>query len=269
VVAIATSHNFNLALKHDGTVVGWGGDNVQVSPPANLTGVVGIAAGIAHGLAVRSDGTVVGWGSNIFGESTPPANLTGVVAVAAAGYHSLALKSDGHVVAWGENDTGQSSPPTNLTGAVAIATGFAHSLALRNDGIVIAWGRGGAGQGLVPSSLTGVVVIAAGGVDSLALTCAPSAPSGVTVVGVDSNRVDLSWTDTAYTEEGFAIERSIGINPGAWTQIATVDSNVTSYTDTTVLPDTFSTTECGPLVQAAVLGTVSPGRSFTCFPPRI
>ena len=35
-----------------------------------LTDVVAVAAGNCHGLALRSDGTVVGWGLNKYGEAT-------------------------------------------------------------------------------------------------------------------------------------------------------------------------------------------------------
>jgi alpha-tubulin suppressor-like RCC1 family protein len=94
----------NLALKSDGTVVGWGNNGYgdgRITPPAGLGGVVGIAAGEAHSLALKSDGTVVGWGYNGDGEATPPAGLGRVVRIAAGGYHSLALKNDGTVVGWG------------------------------------------------------------------------------------------------------------------------------------------------------------------------
>ena len=58
-----------LALKSDGTVVGWG-LNGQATPPSGLTGVTAIAAGSNHGLALKSDGTVVA------GEPTTPADYT-------------------------------------------------------------------------------------------------------------------------------------------------------------------------------------------------
>jgi hypothetical protein len=92
VVAIAAGELHSLALKSDGTVVGWGwNDDGQATPPAGLTGVVAIAAGGRHGLALKSDGTVGGWGWNAFGQATPPAGLSGVVAIAAGYYNSLAL----------------------------------------------------------------------------------------------------------------------------------------------------------------------------------
>ena len=42
-----------------------------------------IAAGDIHSLALKADGTVVGWGYNGYGQTTIPAGLTNVVAIAA------------------------------------------------------------------------------------------------------------------------------------------------------------------------------------------
>jgi len=62
--------------------------------PAAATNVTQIAAGGTFSLALKSDGTVVGWGDNTYGQATPP-RLKNVVEVSAAGVHSLALTSDG------------------------------------------------------------------------------------------------------------------------------------------------------------------------------
>jgi len=90
VVAIAAGDAASLALKADGTVVGWGFGQYGADVPPGLTDVVAIDLGL-HGLALKADGTVVGWGHNAYGQATPPAGLTGVVAIAAGGYHNLAL----------------------------------------------------------------------------------------------------------------------------------------------------------------------------------
>ena len=72
-----------------------------------MSGVTAVAAGGWHNLALKSDGTVVGWGDNGAGQATPPAGLTDVIAIAAGFLHSLALNSDGTVVGWGSNLHGQ------------------------------------------------------------------------------------------------------------------------------------------------------------------
>ncbi len=136
VTAIAAGYYHSLALKRDGTVVGFGNSGFE-TPPYGLSEVTAIAAGYAHSLALKSDGTVVGWGSNWAGQTTIPSGLSGVTAIAAGFYNSLALKSDGTVVGWG---MGGNTPPIDLSGVTAIAAGFYHSLALKSDGTVVGWG---------------------------------------------------------------------------------------------------------------------------------
>ena len=64
VVAIASGYQHILALKSDGTAVGWGtGDGAAVPP--GLSNVVQIASGDSHALALRSDGAVVAWGTTV------------------------------------------------------------------------------------------------------------------------------------------------------------------------------------------------------------
>ena len=243
VVGIAAGMDDSLALKSDGTVVEWGSNNYgQTNSPAGLSGVVAIAADYYHSLALKSDGTVVGWGDNSYYQTNSPAGLSNVVAIAAGRFHSLALKSDGTVVGWGDNDQGQASPPAGLTNVVAIAAGGFHSLALKSDGTVVGWGSNNYGQTNSPAGLAGVVAIAAGGYHNLALTwsCLISPPSALTATSVSLSQIDLSWTDNSGNEDGFKIERALdnGGSPGAWTQIATVNSNVTTYSDTGLSPNT-------------------------------
>jgi alpha-tubulin suppressor-like RCC1 family protein len=65
-----------------------GGNNTPV--PAGLGGVAAIAAN-GHALALKFDGTVVGWGRGVEGQLTLPAGSGRVRAIAAGGEHSLAL----------------------------------------------------------------------------------------------------------------------------------------------------------------------------------
>ena len=65
-----------------------GGGNVVV--PAGLNNVAAIAAN-GHALALKNDGTVVGWGRGVEGQLTLPAGSGPARAIAAGGYHSLAL----------------------------------------------------------------------------------------------------------------------------------------------------------------------------------
>lgn len=115
-----------------GGVVAWGDGalNQTTVPLAAQSGVTSVAGGTAHALALKSDGTVVGWGDNGAGRATPPAGLGSVVAVDGGASHSIAPKSDGTVVAWGSNGSGQTDVPAGLSGVTAISAGTGHNLAL-------------------------------------------------------------------------------------------------------------------------------------------
>jgi|GEM_PF-474798 len=168
VVAVAGGGMHSVALLRDGTVVAWGDNSSwQANVPPGLSNVVAVAAGWESSLALRADGTVVAWGQ--YEEVQVPRGLTDVVAISGGGGHSLALKADGTVVAWGYNWAGQANVPIGLSNVVAIAAGGYHSLALRADGTVVAWGYNAYGQSTVPAGLSNVVAIAAGGEHSLAV----------------------------------------------------------------------------------------------------
>jgi alpha-tubulin suppressor-like RCC1 family protein len=141
-----------------------------------LTNVTAIAAGYQHSLALRSDGTVVGWGFNNCGQATGIEDgingivringvvLSNVVAISAGFFHSLALLRDGNVVAWGNDGAGKASVPAGLSNVIAISAGWSHSLALKKDGTVVMWPNpireGWRSPGL--SSLSNIVAVATG-----------------------------------------------------------------------------------------------------------
>src|SRR5665213_866484 len=100
-----------LALKKDGAAAHWGSESIynDATPPAGLSNVVAIAAGDGHTLALKSDGTVIGWGFNEVGQATglptkksPNISsgqvriggqvLSNVVSIAAGRGYSMALK---------------------------------------------------------------------------------------------------------------------------------------------------------------------------------
>ncbi|MFA5795051.1 MAG: SBBP repeat-containing protein [Candidatus Brocadiia bacterium] len=60
----------------------------------------------------------------------------------------------------------------------------------------------------------------------------PEAPSALTVTALGNARVSLRWTDNSGNEDGFRVERRIGA--GGYSQLTTLGSNATSYTDITV-----------------------------------
>src|ERR1051326_3351739 len=174
-VSIAASGNHSVAIRADGTVVGWGDKfSGQDDALAGVTDVKAISLGSHHGLLLRSNGVVLGWGDGTSGENTVPSNLSNVVAIAAGGFHNLALKRDGTVVAWGANFIGQADVPPGLSNVIAIAAGNSyndgqHSLALKSDGTVAAWGYNFFGESTVPAGLSNVVAISAGWYHNVAL----------------------------------------------------------------------------------------------------
>lgn len=159
-----------------------------------LRGVVAVAAGEDFSLALRADGTVVGWGANDQGQlarapgapqPTPvelcasgdggcAAPLADVVAVSAGAGFALGLRADGSVVSWGRDTWGQlggggtvAPPPVRvcapgaaspcaagLVDVLAVAAGSTHAVALRRDGTAVAWGRNADGELAVETSTT-------------------------------------------------------------------------------------------------------------------
>src|SRR5437016_8173733 len=118
----------------------WGGRHLpRAGDRAAGNGFKAIAAGAFHSLALKTDGSLVGWGSNeVFGHDANPTGQATVpsgndfVAIAAGDFRSLALKADGSVVAWGDNSVGQTDTPSG-NDFVAITAGDGYNLALKSD----------------------------------------------------------------------------------------------------------------------------------------
>jgi len=74
---------------------------------------------------------------------------------------------------------------------------------------------------------------------SIQASGAPNAPTNLNVGGlVTPTSVPLVWQDNSNNELGFEIQRVIGLGGGIYSAIATTSANVTSYTDSTVSPNT-------------------------------
>jgi hypothetical protein len=166
--AIAAGYYHNIALKSDGSMVVWGWNSSGQQPPPAGNNFTAIAAGEWHCLALKSDGSIIGWGGNYSGEATPPTPNTNFTAIAAGRNHSLALKSDGSIVGWGDDGYDKASPPAG-NNYTAISAGSNHSMALKSDGSIVCWGWNYFGQCTVPSPNANFVAISAGGDYSLAV----------------------------------------------------------------------------------------------------
>lgn len=67
----------------------------------------------------------------------------------------------------------------------------------------------------------------------------PAAPTGAVALANSATSVTLSWTDNASDETGFVVQRATGT--GSFSQVATLGSNFSSYTDTTASGNTTYT----------------------------
>ncbi|WP_027399054.1 cadherin-like beta sandwich domain-containing protein [Anaerovorax odorimutans] len=149
---MTAGENHMAAVKADGTVVAWGGDNIykQADVPEGLSDVKAIAAGTYNTLALKEDGTIVGWGSvlNESGETvtyTIPEELKNVEfkSIAAGNSMSAAVKKDGSVVVWGSNhsgDYGLENVP-DLSDVVTVEINDFQVAALDTSGKVTCWGE--------------------------------------------------------------------------------------------------------------------------------
>ena len=162
-IAIAAFEDNSLALKSDGSIVECGDDVFGMLTPPAGNNFIAIAASMFHGLALKSDGSIVSWG--VFPEALPAGN--NFIAIATGFWHGLALKSDGSIVGWGNNDYGQATPPAG-NNFVAIAAGLWYSLAMKSDGSIVGWGDNAYGQATPPAG-NNFIAIAAGKFHGLAL----------------------------------------------------------------------------------------------------
>ncbi|MDD5134204.1 MAG: hypothetical protein PHP01_02180 [Phycisphaerae bacterium] len=220
----------NLALKFDGTIVGWGDNSShQATPPAG-NDFVAIATGGQYSLALKSDSSIVGWGDNHYGQATSPIG-NDFVAIAAGGEHSLALKSDGSIVGWGWNDFGQATVPEG-NDFVAIAAGRFHSLALKSDGSIIGWGANWAGVA-TPLAGNNFVAIAASYEYSLALRGSPLPCAEPNIFDIPDQtapfeQFDLDdYLDPTCGFQPNEVEWSVSGIPADWTAVIDVNNIVT------------------------------------------
>src|SRR6185295_11470270 len=65
---------------------------------------------------------------------------------------------------------------------------------------------------------------------------APNPPSDLVAAAISATEIRLTWTDNSSNELGFRIERSL--DGFSFNEIATVGSNVTTYSDLTVVANT-------------------------------
>ncbi len=175
VSAVSSDYYATLALLSNGTVEGWGandvgqlGDGTKVEHQTpevipGLSGVSQVSAGFEHSMALLSNGEVLAWGSNKYGElgnggvgteSLTPVHvpgLTGVSQIAAGCYTDYAVLANGTVEDWGwgtygelgNGGTSEQTTPAVIPGlseVAAISAGCYDAVALLRNGTVKSWG---------------------------------------------------------------------------------------------------------------------------------
>lgn len=125
-MGIGMSHAY--ALNISGVLVGWGYNSAgELSTPADLPPVRGLAAGFKFTVALLQDGTVRAWGSVL--TSWNLAALSNIVQIALGGGGFMALRRDGVVLdAAGE-------PYPDRERVVQVSGAFRHNLALQVEAL--------------------------------------------------------------------------------------------------------------------------------------
>jgi subtilisin family serine protease len=83
----------------------------------------------------------------------------------------------------------------------------------------------------VKSGLTGTI-LTGGRINAFnSVRNVPTSPTNLSATAVSSSRINLSWSDNSYGEDGFKIERQKGAG-GVYSQVAVTPANATSYADT-------------------------------------
>jgi uncharacterized delta-60 repeat protein len=143
-----------------------------------------------------------------------------------------ALQTDGKITVAGTSGTDfllaryntDGSLDTSLAGDGSQTTNFggveaAYGLAVQPDGRIVV---GGISAGDFALARYGHLAVTLG------------SPTNLTVNALESNQVQLTWTDNSDHEFGFRIERKTG-SGGTWAQISSPTTDQTSYTDYTTV----------------------------------
>ena len=187
---ISCGDNHVLAIKNDGSLWAWGGNELgqlgngqttdQFSPIqiGNDKDWAKISAGQEYSLAIKNDGTLWAWGNNKNGQLGDGTTINKTVPskigsdadwqLISAGFnHSLAIKVSGSLWAWGNNNNSQLGnsggnmfypiqvgidTDWRLAGAGG-STSFQHSVAIKKDGTLWQWGFLGGFLSGVPEQL--------------------------------------------------------------------------------------------------------------------
>ena len=219
-VALSGGWDFGIALKADGSVEGWGGDDYrQINVPPGLDARA-VAAGSLTVVAAPTNGPAVAWGFVPYSIPDDTTNFTEVT-VSGNGF-MVGLRSNGTVRAWGNpSSPAATNVPANTSNVVQIATGVDDAVALLNDGTARSWGLDSSASNAL-AALTGVRQLAAGTSFTLALKNDGSlaqtgeGPNGEPLPADLTNIVSIcAGIDTCYAIQSDGTVAQWGYTPGA------------------------------------------------------
>ncbi len=243
IKAIAAGVDYDryvVGLKQDGSVVAVGDHSYGQLDVSSWTDIIAIEAGGYHTVGLRQDGSVVAVGDDSYGQLDVsswtittecqalialPTNLQAAAASSSQinlSWIDNAVNEEGYEV---ERKIGTDASYLKVATLPVNTTSYSDA-------------------GLTPNTTYTYRVRAYNTIDNAysneaTATCpttSPNAPSGLAASGITYSRVDLAWTDNANNESSFVIERSD--STGAYVHVASVGQNVTTYSDTTVIPST-------------------------------
>lgn len=141
---------YSLAIRQDGSIVGWGSQAFGIVGGTPTGNFVDVAACIASACALRADGSLVWWGTNEWGMADVPA---GTFTAVDGGINNFAARAlDSTWVVWGYDAHGQvvNAPSAPLH---ELKLGPTYSLARTVGGEVLLWGNPPEGVGAVPKGV--------------------------------------------------------------------------------------------------------------------
>ncbi len=160
-LAVGDSHLVGISL--DNTLVGWGSnEDEELSFPPNVIKIKDVVAGIGSTLAIKDDGTVIGFGSDERVTSIPEGLKAKKIDI--NDYQCIAIKEDGSIVVWGVDNPHteiqlKDDIPVDLK-AKDLSLTDGHVLFILEDDTVAAFGNNEFNQTTVPSGLKAKKVVA-------------------------------------------------------------------------------------------------------------